>query len=407
MVLDNIRYFELSENQKYMLHPSAIALFSLIKIKKRSLKDFEEEFRDFISYHPSLCTIFNTRGDIVIQAYVKPAKVKVRFVYELSINDSKEINQVLLAPFNVFDEEIIRVVVVENKNEIGLYISMPYAIIDAQSKLILSKDIKTHFDGDIKLERQSFSNLDFIKSQKKFLVSKEGEANRRYWREVLKSYTIGNGVFLPQGDKNKYVSQKFIVTEVHFEKLNSVTNKFKLPVTAIMLGFFQNLISLLYSDSLFFNVRMNGRDNSYIDLDANNFVGVMNNTLPIPVLKNTSIDIKKYLYECFGIYCEARMNQRVPFTVIDQDFNKIHNSNIDQFIAGTFNFNVLEGDLVVSRNHTKKNKEIYAKESIILNCYQHNNALELELLCLNEIYNKNSTLLDLPSYLGLFLKILE
>ncbi len=401
---ENSKYFPLSENQNYMKERSVVCLFTPIIINKYSIEDFKTSFLNFISYHPSLCVSFKAIKGELMQYFVEANEVKVNF-FE---NDTSP-RETLLERYDNLESEIIRVSVVENEESLKVQISIPYFIIDAKSKALLTRELESFLTIDNYKMQKSLSNNNFLKNQQQILNSNRGELAKTFWKEKLSSLELIKTYPKIEKWDNEYISQRSFITGEYFEGIITFSKQLNISPSVLVMLFFKYMLKELNFNSTLINVRVDGREYSDSEFDAERFIGVMNNSIPISVNIDDRKSFENNLHNNFLEFNEARMYQYLPFSVIRRDYYSEQKQNIEDYIIGVFNYNKLFKSYKSGQGNVnyKNNVKLYMKDKIVFNCYEHEDAFEIELLCIDHLYNEASKSYELPFQLKAFFEKIQ
>ena len=409
-------YNLVSENQKYFIKkPSAIISSNTILIPDFSENNFEEKFRNLLTLYPSLMVDFEKREfeEYISQRQISKNNVKLdinivrEFISEDLIKIEEKANSFLKKPFNYFNQTpLIRVFIVVDKNNSDtayLRFCVAHALIDLDTFGDLLENLRDNLEQP-KIKETTISNHSFALWQRNFLSSKSGVIQREWWMDYLKKLYLTDNRALIKKEPVEYIVQRITIVGEQFETINKIVKKIGLPVTALFLGAHQSLLEKL-EDSYMQIIAVNGKEESYEEIDITKVSGVTTNFLPLPIISSTGSSFKKHIYDVYEQYIKVRVHQKIPYEIIRKDFSDLTNIDIDNHIKGYFNFSFQKNREIeenLSNQRTLVSSEKFQWDDFYglgLVCVVFKNGISLRLICQKKMYKNNQHNLCLSSFI--------
>ncbi len=371
---------------------------------------FEDEFRVFLSMYPILCVKFNKRKSEVTQKYVSHKEVAVEFTtVRISEIESEEIREGYYSkPFDLIEGPLIRVFIVPDfgVENVMIRLIIHHALVDAYTVDVINEGLKSFFSYKRKMIDRNVSYYNFVNWQKEFLNSKNGFTQRKYWENKLEGLKLNTKNEDVSEDLTFFVSQKFMITDKALIDIQNLASSYNVPISALFLGYYQILLNQVrLSDKKIIGVMVNGREQNIEGLGIENVLGVIDNLLPLPINNIGDKSKKEYIRNTYTDYLESRVQQQIPYEVIREDFQQKHKIDIDQQLAGRFNFQVWENSMLSEINEKVSIKTVkeYWIYGIHADCIQHENAIEFNLYSSKEIFEENKEILKIESIVKMML----
>ena len=410
---------EISGNQAHIIkNTRGHGRFGPVFIPDFDIKNFEAKFRKFLHLFPVLCTSFSKdpKTGAITQTYLTPDEIKLNIRREERFEESKikvleeKVHEFFNTPYIFYGEniELFRLYIVqkESDKDASLFMAIHHAITDMYSNDIIKNSLSNFFSGETK-EINYPSNLEFAKWQKTFLNSATGKKQRQFWLSYLDK--IPKHTALNKNNTNTTsISQKIFITESLKDKFLEKVKQSDLPLSASLMAEHQKLIRCLALESRYLQmILVNGREQEIENLDVKKIVGSINNVLPLVVLsaKDSSSEINPL--STYNEYLELRMNQQIPFEIIRTAFLEKRNIDIENCIAGEFNFQKKE-NFEISYDSANKvlvneNKNDY-REGVNFKGIIYKNAIMLELTCPIELYEQGKEAISLQRFINHLIK---
>lgn len=407
---------ELSFNQAVYtkLNSSQIVIkFRVIEFQKNN---FENEFRNVISRFPSLCLKYELKNDKVIQRFISMKDQKIKFT--ILNNNEEEISKHIVSdynmPYDIIKGELIRVnlLVDENTNEAEAYLCIHHSLLDDYSAKIVDRELTDYFEKGINLLNVAYEHyFKFIEWQKKYLTSINGLKEKEYWINKLSNGILYNGA-RNTGKHNQPVSQKGIITGERYDQIIDLSKKMNLPVNALCNSLYQFLLNKAAIQKDLFTILVTCREAIIDGIDLELLPGVINNGLPIPYkkLNNPFAFNKDYIFSTYENYLEARMHQLVPYEIIKNEVMNNLNQDIDSNTVGSYNFLIHESYVKETEVHEVKiSRDQYriASETVSMKVILFKNALQMEIICSNDIYERKRNEITLDTCLNTLFELVD
>lgn len=397
---------ELSFNQRVYTKLDFSQVVLKFKVSEFQENNFENEFRHLISRFPSLCLSYELKNDKLIQRFILAKDQKIKFTI-LNRNDQDEISKQIVSNYNkaydIINEELIRVNLLldANTGTAEVYLCIHHSLLDDYSTKMLQKELTDYFENHIPLPSVTYVHyFKFIEWQKKFLISSDGMKEKEYWLDMLSNEFLYDHV--SGNEKNNHpVSQKIRITGSRFNEITMLSKKLNLPVNALLNSLYQFLLSkaaIEFKD--LFTILVTCREAVIPGINLELLPGVINNGLPVPYKKlKADCDFNQdYIFSTYENYLEARLHQLTPYEIIKEEIQNNLQKNIDQNVVGSYNF-------LLDESHVKEtgtNEVIIAAENyktvsntVSMKAILFKNALEIEILCSNDIYEKKKNEISL------------
>lgn len=386
--------FQTTPNQEFILGMtmSQGIIGPVITPRFASKEDFLKEFKSFIEVFPILRTQFYKESELIKQRILPSSEVKIDVYQEVQINQ-EHIASLLSEPFDVIEGALVRVLLIQDANDESnqnsyAYISIHHALTDAFTNTILLKNLRAYFNAQ-PVETNYVSNFDFAKWQHSFLQSAEGSRHRDYWLETLKNIirkdkndTISNGF-------QDCVQQTAWIAGDEFKNFSSIINRAGLTPSAFFIALHQ-LILYKHSDKVLQLILVKARELRTKELESHKILGVVNNFLPLPVLRPSDTTKKTYVKAVFSTYMDALMHEQIPYEIICRDMERMYDVSVKNVIGGLVNFinNEKEKQFAtpVVQNTINYSKNDFT-QGIDLVCNAYSNAVEITISCSLEKYN--------------------
>ncbi|SHL04117.1 non-ribosomal peptide synthetase [Flavobacterium chilense] len=388
---------ELSPNQKRFFkskYSSVIINFEMSSFREDK---FQDQFRIFLSNFPTLTVEYKKDNDKVFQYYVSSDNVKFKLFIsdkiELSSSKSKEnATEFLLGKFDLIGGELIKILILKkdknNNNNVSVVMALHHSLADNYTSKIIKRELTNFFEGK-QQETNYYHPFSFIAYQENFLNSLSAIEERNYWTTKLEKVKLSDKDEIQRNEKLDFVIQETIIYGENFNHIQKFSSHNNIPVSSLFNAFFEMLLSHLeIKDKELYRVLVDCREQEIKNFDVAKILGVIDNIIPLSYIDSEfNLDgIKK----CYSNYLEARLHQRIPYEIIREDLLKTSKKDLDQSILGNFNF-LIEQDHISLNDTTIQSKEYVDKicdfEGINLTCILHENAIEIKLVCLKEIYD--------------------
>ncbi|GGX16522.1 non-ribosomal peptide synthetase [Aquimarina muelleri] len=408
-------YNLVSENQIFFLRkPSAMISSNTIVISNFSKNNFEEKFRNLLSFYPSLTVSFKKREfeDEILQKQVSKDKVKLDinilegFLPKHQVEIERKSNSFLKKVFNYFDQTaLIRVFIVVDKDNLNtayLRFSIAHALLDVDTFGDFLENLNANLEQP-KTPKISISNDSFALWQKNFLNSKKGITQRNWWLNYLKNLHLVETKIPIKNEFSDYVVQHTTIIGEQYEIINEIVKNLKLPITALFLGAHQSLLEELdVKNSCMQMIAVNGKEESYEEIDITKVLGVTTNFLPLPIISAAGKSVKEHVYDVYEQYLKIRLYQKIPYGIIRKDFSEL---DIDKHIRGYFNFS-FQKNREIEKNQTNTETSISLEKfwwddfyGLGLVCVVFKNGISLRLVCPKKTYENNQQNFSLNSFI--------
>ncbi|NOQ73473.1 MAG: amino acid adenylation domain-containing protein [Crocinitomix sp.] len=321
---------------------------------------------------------------------------KSSFITELT-NPDHEFN----APFDISNDALIRVMIVEEKGskEQLIFLKIHHIITDDFSNKILKRELENYLHNG-KIAGEYTSNSDFSKIQLNYITSKEADAKRAYWSNKMAEISESKMNDL-SGDQIIRKKEVLIYKGEQFEAFKKMATDSFLPMMAFHIAAHQMLMEKLYEGDAFVQgILSDSRLNEVFDLDLDKTVGAVSNIFPIAVKKGVDRHSLNYLKHCHNEYLEGRENQIIPLQVILNDIqNKV---GLELKIHGEFNYQIVKGKIEENyfSNNDNFTMEINDKsKKIHYICTAYNDAFLVEIdYSISKTQNEKKTIHIIESY---------
>lgn len=410
---------DISENQKSLINEaSAVSILNPIVIPNYDNSKLEIKIREFLSFYTGLCVKYIRENEKIQQEVVAPSDIKIQIDYrKINKNLNKDLERdgmsFLKKKCNFFEGELIRMIVYDynKKNDKRiLVIGIHYSLIDMYTNMTLSRNLYNFFN-DKPINTNYISNFEYVCWQKSFLSSTLGHEKRKFWETLLiplEFQSITDIESTIKSSEREFVIQKKVLKGRSFKHLKSIVKKTNLPLSAFLLSLHQKLIREVFKTGDWLQlIRVHGREKIIDTLDINNVLGMVANSIPLPVVLSPKLS-NETLLDIYINYCSARLHQHVPFEIIKKDFEEKKEVDINSHIAGLFNFVSLEQkkkryskiNFFQKNTHTSKKELPSSEKPLNLYCTLYQNSLELEMRCKYDFYKRNKEKLNLSKALN-------
>ncbi len=385
----------LSPNQyRFFKNDKSSITFNAV-VNKIQTEKFENSFKNFISMFPFLCVKYEKREDKIVQKRISIEDLNLEIFIEKDFQSAEEkIKEYQNKSFDLFNGALIRVLLIPiDSVSSNVTLAIHHSLIDDFSSRVINSSLISFFNED-KVEIDYTAHFEFIRWQNDFLLSEQGKIERKYWKNLLKD-NIVNFSNNETVETNSFISYEKIITGSAFDQIKKLSSKNSLPVNAFFLAIHQWLIAELNYDNFGIQgVAVNGREQLFNHSSIDKILGVLDNILPLPLIKGKDsfgIDFVKNVYLN---YLEARTHQQIPYEVIRKDFEDGYNIDIEKHTSGIFNFREFEDSII---NISDKENEIRIWEenlesmhqSVNMLCLLYPNALKLKLQYAKPVYQNN------------------
>jgi hypothetical protein len=196
--------------------------------------------------------------------------------------------------------------------------------------------------------------------------------------------------------------QKCIISGGDFRAIENKSKDLQLPISAYLLAKYQIALNSILSDApQFLLVFSNGRDIVLDEFGDENVLGAFNDFLILHRRELATAGFEADARQIYVEYMQARMNQKISYRTVKDDYLNNNKINLDEAIAGTFDLHThLEEDcseLFQGKIETSININDFTR-GIDLVCKVYKNAIELRVVYpkfFNEkITNKTNVLRD-------------
>ncbi|MEM0578415.1 amino acid adenylation domain-containing protein [Flavobacterium polysaccharolyticum] len=386
--------FELTPNQNFILGKtmSQGIIGPIVAPKFGSKKDFLKKFKSFIEIFPILRTQFYKEDDFVKQRMLPSSEVEIDF-HQATTIDQEQFTSLLSKPFNVIGGALIKVLLIQdienqaNQNSC-IYLSIHHALTDAFTNKFLIKNLRAFFN-DKPLEKSHTLYYEFAIWQKAYLHTTEANEHRKYWLETLKDVVRKETTEDDPIGLQDCIQQTVWITGDSFIDFSKIISKTGLTSSAFFTALHQ-LILYRHTDKALQLILVQARELGAKDIESHKVLGVVNNFLPLPVLKSSDATESSYIKEVYNAYMEALMHQQIPYEVICEDIERMYEVSVKSEIGGLLNFIITENEKQLEFAATE-NKVTYSKndftQGVDLICNSYSNAVEVSISCSLEKYN--------------------
>ncbi|MEP6805108.1 MAG: condensation domain-containing protein, partial [Flavobacterium sp.] len=405
---------ETSPNQRRFLKLESSSVTVNFEISSFNAVTFQEKFREFLSKFPALTLEFVKDKEQLLQRYISPEKVKIKWlIIDMPPVQSDDIDTIgrefLLNKFDIFNQELIRVFVLQKDAYAKIFVSVHHSLADNYTGKILKKEL-IEFFKDNNIEKANYYHpFTFVKYQKKFLASKLGLKERNHWIKKLADIPLLSKEIVTNNKEFDFIIQETIISDEYFENIKKFSENVNLPVSTMFNAFFEMILNgLTVFDKKIYRVLVDCREQEIKNLEVLKIVGVIDNMLPI-VYEDSNFDIEA-IRKCYSKYLETRLYQTIPYEIIREDLIDATNKDLDKNTLGYFNFIVDEGDIYIndlnrqSIKYADKNPDF---KGVNLSCTLFTNAIKLKLVCDKEIYDAKTAQISLENVLEKFYKLIN
>ncbi|MDP2542684.1 hypothetical protein CSC81_14625 [Tenacibaculum discolor] len=404
--------FSISENQKSLLKDlKAVSILSPTRVPYFNEEELEIKIREFLAVYPELCVKYINKEGEIKQQFVGAEKVLLDIIYkkiDKEIDEQKLISEgtsFLKRDCDFFKGELIRVIIyddVRKKDELVIVLGIHYSLIDMQTNLMLSKNLFTFFNNE-KYDQNYISSLFFAEWQKKYLETEKAKEKKQFWIDLVKKANLTKDKNHDFESEQTFVSQKLIIKGSDFENMRFLVREVNLPLTGILMTLHQRMLNIAFPNNRGIQlIRVDGREQVFDGFDIKKVLGMVANSLPIPIVKENKMS-QSLIFDVYIAYCNARLNQDIPYEVIKNEILLKDKVNIDNHILGLYNYISLE---YIKREYEKetflgnqlfyeKKKQLNQEKPINLYNILYENSLEVEMTCRLDVYEKNKSLLNL------------
>ncbi|REH54907.1 hypothetical protein C7448_102440 [Tenacibaculum gallaicum] len=404
--------FSISENQKSLLKDSrAVSILSPTRIPYFNKEELEIRIREFLAIYPELCVSYISKQGEIKQQFVGAEKVLLDITYkkiDTEIDEQKLISEgtsFLKRNCNFFKGELIRVIVfddIQQKNELVIVLGIHYSLIDMKTNMMLSNNLFSFFKNQ-EFDSSYISSFFFAEWQKKYLESVKAKVKKQFWVDLIKKVNLTEEKNYDFESQKIFVSQKLIIKGSDFENMKFLVRKVNLPLTGVLMTLHQRMLNIAFPDNRGIQlIRVDGREKVFDDFDIKKVLGMVANSLPLPIAKQNKMS-RSLIFDVFIAYCNARLNQDIPYEVIKNEVLFKDKVNIDNHILGLYNYVSLEhikrefekGTFLSNQLFYKKKKKLNQEKPINLYNVLYENSLEIEMTCRLDVYEENKSLLNL------------
>lgn len=404
--------FSISENQKSLLKDSrAVSILSPTRIPYFNKEELEIRIREFLAIYPELCVSYINKQGEIKQQFTGAEKVLLDITYkkiDTEIDEQKLISEgtsFLKRNCDFFKGELIRVIVfddIQQKNELVIVLGIHYSLIDMQTNMMLSNNLFSFFNNQ-EFDSSYISSFFFAEWQKKYLESVKAKGKKKFWIDLLKKANLTEEKNYDFESQKIFVSQKLIIKGSDFENMKFLVRKVNLPLTGVLMTLHQRMLNIAFPDNRGIQlIRVDGREKVFDDFDIKKVLGMVANSLPLPIAKQNKMS-RSLIFDVYIAYCNARLNQDIPYEVIKNEILFKDKVNIDNHILGLYNYVSLEhikrefekGTFLSNQLFYKKKKKLNQEKPINLYNVLYENSLEIEMTCRLDVYEGNKSLLNL------------
>lgn len=392
-----------SPNQhRFLRHEQNSVVFSSL-IHKLEPSEFEGKFRLFLESFPFLCIVFEKEEETVMQRRVSSEELLLDLFVAPSYEAAQRtIEQYSEEPFKLYEGALIRALLITTSEETQatLLVAIHHALLDDYTSQAVNLTMEEYFNNDtVTLNQQGPSQ--FIRWQQEFLVSTEGMNKRTFWAHVLKPDGAFEQKTKPTVGLIGSTHQEIVVQGDELQQIKELVAKLNLPVNAFFMAAHQQwLLELEEVSGYLQGVTVNGREQTQGGEAMDSILGVIDNWLPIPYSKQAKVLDEKTVREIYMNYLEIREHQEIPYETLREDFERDHQSDLEQYTTGSFNFRefvnvnsgVLDDDAQVK---IWQDDRVYDHPTIDLICMAYEDILKIRISMPLELYDKNKEQLSL------------
>jgi len=257
-------------------------------------------------------------------------------------------NEMVNTPFSILDSSLYYIKMYRLPNGTGGFVTVGHHLIcDAcTASLVANKTINIYnslLKGEEILEA-STSYIDYINSEKDYLVSNKFEKDKEYWNTVFETVPeIGNIPSIKQENKNTCSAERktFVISKEQVEKINTFCSENKISA----FNFFMALYAIYVG-------KVSGLDDFVLGtpiLNRSTFVekntpGMFISTVPFRFTLTNSLSFidfaKKIALDSLGMF----RHQKYPYQNILEDIRKINPSQPNLY------------DILISYQNTRTNR---------------------------------------------------
>jgi hypothetical protein len=246
----------------------------------------------------------------------------------------------------------------------------------------------------------------FIRWQQEFLPSAEGLDKRAFWAHILKPVETIKENIESGGKLYGAVHQEMMIQGKELQQLKELVSQLNLPVNAVFMAAHQQwLQEIKKMNGYLQGITVNGREQMQSGVALDKILGVIDNLLPIPFTEHLKDLDAQMVREIYMNYLEIREHQEIPYETLREDFNRDHQSDLEQFMVGAFNFrefaNVNSGELSEDTEvKISQDNRVYDYPSIDLICLAYEDILKIRISMPQELYDTNEAPLSLNYFLS-------
>ena len=401
--IDNVEekeYYEASSAQKRMyilqqLNKDSVAYNMPATFELEGKVDkikIEETFKKLVIRHEALRTYFGTIEGQIVQKISNSDKFKL-----VDRKENEEIETIIdkfVRKFDLENEPLFRVELVEIREKTYLLIDMHHIISDGVSMSILIRELTDLYNGK-SFEPLKLEYKDFATWQNRFLKSGEMKKQEEYWINKFNSETpilnLPYDYERPAMQSFEGDNVRFEVDEKTTEELRKLAKETGTTMHMVLLSAFNILLSK-YSgqEDIVIGTPIAGRPHS----DLQNIMGIFVNVL---ALGNKPSGDKKYLdflKEVRENSLKAYENQSYQLEVLvdklnirrDRSRNPLFDVMFNMIDTLTGSDIKLEGLLL--KYHNNENKG--CKFELTLNALERDNSIELNIEYCSKLFNKET-----------------
>lgn len=405
----------ISPNQyRFLRHEQSSVVFSAA-VQGLKPSDFEARFRLFLETFPFLCVAYEEDAETILQKRVASEKLQLDLFVAPNFEAAQStIEKYSEEPFALFGGALIRALLIDASEETPatLLVAIHHSLLDDYTSREVNLAMEAFFNDGL-LESNYQGPSQFIRWQQEFLSSAEGLDKRAYWAHILKpEETVKPKI---KSDTKLYGSthQEIVMQGEELQQLKELVSQLNLPVNAIFMAVHQHwLQEIKEMNGYLQGITVNGREQMQSGVALDKILGVIDNLLPIPFSKQTKDLDAQLIREIYMNYLEIREHQEIPYETLREDFERDHQSELEQFMVGAFNFrefvNVNSGEL----NEDAEVKiwhddRVYDYPSIDLICLAYEDLLKIRISMPQELYDTNEASLSLNYFLSKISKLTE
>ncbi|WP_143315168.1 non-ribosomal peptide synthetase [Clostridium sp. HBUAS56017] len=303
-------YYELSSAQKRMYAINQLNVDSTnynvpgayLFNGKLDINKLQNVFNEIIARHESLRTKFSVLNGLFIQEIEETINFKIQhFKYDdIDEENQEEIAELIqkhIIPFYLDKAPLIRVDLIELKNNSILFIDMHHIITDGVSMKIIIEEFINLYEGK-KLEPVKLQYKDFSEWQNNLIKTGQMKKQKEFWLKYLSDDL--EKLDLPKDyiNEDKYSFEgRSLDIKIHKDtllKIDEYSKEKQLSKYIFMLATLNILLNkYTLQKNIVIGTPVSGRNN----LDLNNIVGMFVNTLPIKCTVEDEVSFEKLLNE--------------------------------------------------------------------------------------------------------------